>query len=282
MRVLIADDDATLRMLIREILQVTLSCEVVEATNGEEAWKLLDAGEQVDICIFDLRMPRLNGIELVNRMRSDDRFAQHKIMVCSGVSERTPIMEAVSAGIDGYLLKPFVGDSLQKQVRKLWEKPIAPPPAKALQPLEQVLKRLGTKPETYVRLLRTFTSDISDVVAILRGAWTPDVRQDSSIRLTGIQSSALSLGAEGIVPRAASLEQSVSKNEVAAKLTKLSALDVENRRIVNSISKLETEVRALETNLFNLLETKPVTTEEAPKSQPEALCLALDFLKKDN
>jgi|GEM_PF-1913214 len=276
MRILVADDDPTLRMLMREILQVTMECEVVEASNGEEAWNLLIAGAQVDLCILDMRMPRLGGVELVGRMRSDERFRNQRVMVCSGVNERAPILEAVSAGIDGYLLKPFVGDALQSQVRKILKRPTSVPPTPALIPMRDILKKLGTKKETYVRLLKTFTMDVSDVLTLVKGSWTTELRQEASVRLLSIQGSGTTLGAELVVNRALSLEQSLAKNEVSAKASKIAALDVENRRVIVATDKILSEPEPV-------VELSPYIPEVGTFEQPpEASMPSIDFLKGDS
>jgi two-component system chemotaxis response regulator CheY len=239
MKILVADDDPTLRMLMRELLQAALAdCEVMETADGQEAWELLDSGKVADVCIFDLRMPRMGGMELVARLRGDDRFKQQKIIVCSGVNERAPILDAVSLGVDGYLLKPFVGDSLPDRVRKLWEKPAVPAVTEALLPMNDVLVRLGTNRETYLRLLKTFTNDVSNIITDLQGDWTPLVRQNSIIRLGSIQSSGRNLGALQLAARAAALEKSVVKNEPAVKVSKLAALEVENKRVMAATARI--------------------------------------------
>jgi two-component system chemotaxis response regulator CheY len=277
MKILVADDDPTLRMLMREILEVTLGCEVIEATNGEEAWNMLDAGGTADLCIFDMRMPRMGGIELVARLRADERFCQYKIMVCSGVNERAPVLEAVSVGIDAYLLKPFVGDTLQTQVLKLWEKPLSSPPPKALIPVDEVLKRLGTKPQTYLKLLKTFTDDVSDAIVTLRGNWTTEVRQESIVRLSAIRGSGSTLGADSLVARVASLETSIEKNDVSAKNSKLSALEIENKRVIAATVKLDKEIQVQE--IIQAAPAEVVIASEPMREIPEAIGATLDFLK---
>jgi len=239
MKVLVADDDPALRTLVRDLLEADLpGCELIEAADGHEAWQWLDSGSAVDICILDLRMPRLGGLELVAKLREDDRFKLQKIIVCSGVNERTPVLDALSLGVEGYLLKPFAVDTFSERIRKLLEKPAAPPLNEALVPVNEVLSRLGTNRDDYLRLLRTFTNDVSNVIADLRGDWTPDVRNHSRIRLGAINCTGKNLGALQLAARAAALEKAVAANEIAARVSRTSALEVENKRVIAAALKI--------------------------------------------
>jgi DNA-binding response OmpR family regulator len=108
--VLIADDDAD----HRELLRLTLSRRgytVVEAVDGRAARELLAAGG-VDAALFDVRMPSESGIDLCAELRADPRTADLPIMLVSAEARGERIVEALDAGADDYLLKPFPRDEL--------------------------------------------------------------------------------------------------------------------------------------------------------------------------
>ncbi len=259
---------------MRELLQARLSCEVVEANNGEEAWKLLATGEPVDVCILDMRMPRMGGLELIAKMRADERFKQQKVMICSGVNERAPVLEAVSLGVDGYLLKPFNGDTFQERVIKLFGKLPSAPQVDALVPMKEVLARLGTAPETYIKLLGSFTNDVREVIETVRGPWgNSEARSEYAYRLAAVQNSGQTLGASVLAGRAAALEQAVAKNDVANKVPRINALEIENKRVIAATTKIHTELIAERSTpvIIDSPDTQIIT-------KPEGMDVALQFL----
>lgn len=103
--VLITDDDAD----HRELLTITLirhGYTVVEAVDGRAARDLLAAGG-VDAALFDVRMPGESGIDLCAELRADPRTADLPIMLVSAEARDERVAEALAAGADDYLLKPF-------------------------------------------------------------------------------------------------------------------------------------------------------------------------------
>ena len=88
MNLLIVDDDAVMRATLREILEREAGWRVIDADDGEAAWTLMDSGFTPDLCVFDIVMPRLDGLDLVERMREDKRFAATKVIIVSLAAER--------------------------------------------------------------------------------------------------------------------------------------------------------------------------------------------------
>ena len=68
MKILIAEDDELSRMLLRDILEKEPGYEVIEAADGQAAWKLLEDGLTPDLCILDVMMPFLDGIGLLKKI----------------------------------------------------------------------------------------------------------------------------------------------------------------------------------------------------------------------
>jgi len=112
MRLIVADDSR----LVRGIVQRTVSSigfEAVHAGNGEEALNILDAdGENINLMLLDWNMPVMNGIDVIKAMRSNDRFKKIPVLMVSTESEEDRIREAIGAGAQGYLAKPFTPDQL--------------------------------------------------------------------------------------------------------------------------------------------------------------------------
>lgn len=135
MKLMIVDDDAITRALLRQIVSQLPGIEIVEAEDGLDAWNQFNAGANVDFCLLDVMMPQMDGIQLLGRLRQDDRFKGLKVIICSVIKDRESIKRAVSLDVEDYILKPFTKESvrqvLQSVVRRSgqpMEQPATPRP----------------------------------------------------------------------------------------------------------------------------------------------------------
>ncbi len=104
--VLAVDDDRTALIILEQNL-VDLGYEVAAAAGGSDALEYLkDNGSQVNVVVLDRRMPGVDGIEVVRRMKADPELRRIPIIMLTGASEETEIEEGVSAGVFYYLVKP--------------------------------------------------------------------------------------------------------------------------------------------------------------------------------
>lgn len=118
MRVLIVDDSATMRRIIRNNLKFAGHDDAMEAGNGAEGLACL-AGNQVDLVITDWNMPEMNGIEFVKAIRSNDQFKGLPVLMITTVAERENIMIALSSGVSNYIVKPFDAETLKKKLDQM-------------------------------------------------------------------------------------------------------------------------------------------------------------------
>jgi two-component system, chemotaxis family, chemotaxis protein CheY len=112
--VLIVDDSATMRAMIRRTLGM---CgldlgTVFEAANGIEALAQM-ASAHVDVVLLDINMPVMNGVQLVHRIRYDARLREIPLVIASTEGSATRIGELMAAGARGYLRKPFRPEQLR-------------------------------------------------------------------------------------------------------------------------------------------------------------------------
>ena len=107
MKILIADDDKIERTALRELIGEQPNLEIVEVENGQAALDALCDGLNPDLCIFDIRMPQLDGVELLARMRRDPRLRSLKVVMTSATRDREIILGLAKLQISGYLLKPY-------------------------------------------------------------------------------------------------------------------------------------------------------------------------------
>ncbi|PYI53105.1 response regulator [Paenibacillus flagellatus] len=120
-RVLVADDDGILRSILATRLK-KMGVRVAEAQDGEEALAHL-SGNGVDLCILDGVMPKLDGFELLRRMKADpeERFRTTRVLMLSGKKRDEDISLALRLGADEYMSKPFSLVDLDMRVKRLLE-----------------------------------------------------------------------------------------------------------------------------------------------------------------
>ena len=129
-RVAIADDHPVVRRGLRAFLDSLNDIEVVgEAEDGEAAVRLA-VSEEPDVLLLDLKMPKLDGIGVITRLRS--RGASTKILVLTSFTAQQQVIPAIQAGADGYLLKDADPSELEQAIRAVYRgDPLLAPEAAA-------------------------------------------------------------------------------------------------------------------------------------------------------
>ena len=108
---LVADDDPDILTLVAYRLAQS-GCEVLEATDGEEALRLA-IERRPDLCVLDLKMPKLSGFEVTSAIRSEPACADTQILLLTASAEEADVARAEEAGVDDFLRKPFRPDELR-------------------------------------------------------------------------------------------------------------------------------------------------------------------------
>lgn len=105
---LIEDDTIEIMKLNRTISSLKLNHDIIEATNGEEALKILADKESLpDIIFLDLNMPKINGIEFLSILKKDDLLNHIPTIVLTTSNNKKDLLECYKMGIAGYVLKPL-------------------------------------------------------------------------------------------------------------------------------------------------------------------------------
>jgi two-component system cell cycle response regulator len=114
MRILVADDDPTSRLIARTVLQALgHHCETV--ADGEEAWEAYRRSRP-EVIISDSMMPRLSGLDLCRRIRADDTGTYIYFIILTSFGDPEQILTGMRAGADDYLVKPLATDDLQARL----------------------------------------------------------------------------------------------------------------------------------------------------------------------
>ena len=116
--VMVVDDFATMRRIIRKIMKDLEFKEVIEAENGAEAFELLKTNK-VDVIVSDWNMPTMTGLELMKRVRADERFKSLPFLLVTAEAQKANIIEAIQAKVSNYVVKPFTPAALAEKLAKI-------------------------------------------------------------------------------------------------------------------------------------------------------------------
>ncbi|MGL5972232.1 MAG: response regulator [Oscillospiraceae bacterium] len=114
-KILIVDDAAFMRMMIKETLSKNGYTNLVEASDGQLAIEKYEL-EKPDMVIMDITMPNVDGIQALKAIRSADPKA--KIVMCSAMGQETMVMDAIKEGALDFIVKPFKPERILQTVEK--------------------------------------------------------------------------------------------------------------------------------------------------------------------
>ena len=120
MRILVVDDFASMRKIIKGLLKQIGFQNIEEADDGSTALEKLKIGE-FDLVICDWNMPKVPGIEVLKAVRNDPRLKDLPFLMVTAKAKKDNVMEAVKAGVNQYIVKPFTAETLQKKIEKIFD-----------------------------------------------------------------------------------------------------------------------------------------------------------------
>jgi two-component system chemotaxis response regulator CheY len=126
LKILVVDDFATMRRIVRNLLQDLGFSNVSEADDGKTAWPMLLTGN-FDLLVTDWNMPGMPGLDLLKAVRADPRLARLPVLMLTAEAKREQIVEAAQAGVNGYVIKPFTAETLKAKLDKILA--AMPPPS---------------------------------------------------------------------------------------------------------------------------------------------------------
>jgi len=163
--VLVVDDDEMILALVRTALERE-GVTVVTATDGSEALDRL-VGDLPSLVISDINMPEIDGLELLQVLRSSPRTRALPVLLLTTRSEVGDIVEGLALGADDYLTKPFAVPELLARVRTKLERPPVPVEAMATDLTTGLLGRQRFEDEVHRELIRAARGGRSGVVGVL-------------------------------------------------------------------------------------------------------------------
>jgi two-component system chemotaxis response regulator CheY len=120
MQILTVDDFSTMRCIIKNILHHLGYPNVVEADDGSAAFAILQT-QDIDFVISDWNMPQMNGLELLKAIRADDKLQHVPVLLVTAEALKENVVEAVKAGVNGYIVKPFTAETLREKIAAIFD-----------------------------------------------------------------------------------------------------------------------------------------------------------------
>jgi two-component system chemotaxis response regulator CheY len=121
MKILIVDDFSTMRRIIKNLLRDLGYTNTSEADDGKTALPLLQGGD-FDFLVTDWNMPGMTGIDLLKAVRADSKLSSLPVLMVTAEAKRDQIVEAATAGVNGYVVKPFTAAALKEKIEKIFER----------------------------------------------------------------------------------------------------------------------------------------------------------------
>ncbi len=119
-KILVVDDMATMRRIIKSLLEQLGFKNIDEAEDGQVGLKKLKDGSY-DFVITDWNMPNMTGLELVQSIRSDDELKHLPVLMVTAEAKKENVIAAIKAGVNNYVVKPFTAETLKEKIEKIFD-----------------------------------------------------------------------------------------------------------------------------------------------------------------
>ncbi len=116
MKFLVVDDSSTMRRIIKNTLARIGHKDVLEGEDGEQGWKAMQENPDIDVLITDWNMPNMNGLELVKKVRAEEKYADLPIIMVTTEGGKKEVITALQAGVNNYIVKPFTPQVLKEKL----------------------------------------------------------------------------------------------------------------------------------------------------------------------
>lgn len=119
MKILVVDDFATMRRIIKNILTQLGFKNIVEADDGTTALDVLKS-EKIGLIVSDWNMPKMTGLDLLKAVRADTSLANTPFIMVTAEAQQDNIILAVKAKVSQYIVKPFTAETLSEKLNKIF------------------------------------------------------------------------------------------------------------------------------------------------------------------
>jgi two-component system chemotaxis response regulator CheY len=196
MKVLVVDDDVVSRMVLMHLIDGCGKFDIVEAEDGADAWQQLAAGLRPLICFCDLRMPRLSGMDLLQRVKGEAHLASMPFVLVSSATDQDTVQQATAIGATGYIVKPFQADQVRGHLAAFLAQAVSGVQHEAEAP-SATLVRLGINGERLLIYLAGFQNQLRSAGPELEGLLAHGQHDEALLRIERLQAGCVTLGLHG-------------------------------------------------------------------------------------
>jgi two-component system chemotaxis response regulator CheY len=119
MKILVVDDFATMRRIVKGVLKQLGFMNIIEAEDGINALKELKK-ENVGLILSDWNMPNMTGLDLLRAVREDANLKTIPFLMITAEGQKENVVEAVKAGVNNYIVKPFTPETFNEKLKKVF------------------------------------------------------------------------------------------------------------------------------------------------------------------
>lgn len=196
MKVLVVDDDVVSRMVLMHLIDGCGKFEIIEAEDGADGWQQLEQGLRPGIVFCDLRMPRLSGIELLQRVRAHGELGEVPFVLVSSATDKDTVQQATLAGATGYIVKPFQSEQVRAHLGAFLDQAANGYEHRAEAPADTLL-RLGIGADRLLVYLTGFQNQLTAASAELDALLARGEQQEARVRLERLHTGCATLGLHG-------------------------------------------------------------------------------------
>ena len=117
--VLVVDDFATMRRIVKNILRQLGFENIIEADDGTTALDALKKNK-IDLIVSDWNMPKMTGLELLKTVRASDEYKDIPFLMVTAEAQKQNVLDAVQAGVSNYVVKPFTAEQISDKLEKIF------------------------------------------------------------------------------------------------------------------------------------------------------------------
>ncbi len=121
MKIMVVDDFATMRRILKNILKQLGFKDIIEADDGSTALEELKKNN-IDLIISDWNMPKMSGIDFLKEVRSNSDFKDIPFLMVTAEAQKNNVVEAVKAGVSNYVVKPFTAEQISDKLEMIFSK----------------------------------------------------------------------------------------------------------------------------------------------------------------
>ena len=119
MKVLVVDDFAAMRRILKNVLGQIGVTNILEADDGTTALDVLKENK-IDLIVSDWTMRKMSGLDLLKSVRSNEDTKNTPFLMVTASSQKDDVLEAIQAGVSNYIVKPFTADTVKEKLARIF------------------------------------------------------------------------------------------------------------------------------------------------------------------